>query len=66
VVETTERHDRALMEMLDRVDARLRVARLLGPVLGGGPARGRELVAAAKDAAARGVLGYGVVIASRP
>jgi arsenite methyltransferase len=66
VVETAERHDRALMDMLDRVDARLRVARLLRPVLGGGQATGRELVAAAKAAGARGVLGYGVVIASRP
>lgn len=66
VVETTERHDRALVAMLDRVDARLRVARLIGPLLGSGLAGGRELVAAAKDAAARGVLGYGVVIARRP
>lgn len=67
VVEATERHDDALAAMLDRVDARLRTARLLGAGLfGDGVASGRALVAAAQDSLARGLLGYGVVIASRP
>lgn len=66
IVDTTERHDQALVEMLDRIDARLKVARLLRPALGAGVTRARELVAAAKDSAAHGVLGYGVVIARRP
>lgn len=67
VVETTERHDQALGAMLERVDSRLRVARVLGVgLLGGGVARGRQLVAAAQDALARGLLGYAVVIARRP
>ncbi len=67
VVETTQRHDRELGAMLDRVDARLKTARLLGAgFLGDGVARGRELIAAAQDALARGLLGYGVVIARRP
>ena len=66
-VETTERHDEALGEMLDRIDLRLRAARMLGAgLLGGGVARGRELVAAAQEALARGLLGYAVVVARRP
>lgn len=67
VVETTERHDDALGAMLDRVDARLKVARLLGGGLfGDGLGKGQELVAAAQDALARGLLGYAVVVARRP
>lgn len=66
VVESTERHDQALGAMLDRVDARLGAARLLGAgLLGDGVARGRELVTAAQDALARGLLGYAVVVARR-
>lgn len=67
IVEATERHDHELASMLDRVDARLRTARLLGAgLLGDGVARGRELVAAAQDALARGLLGYAVVVARHP
>lgn len=66
VVETTERHDRELGAMLHDVDARLRAARLLGIGLFNRIAQGRELVAAAQDALARGALGYGVVVARRP
>jgi arsenite methyltransferase len=67
VVETTERHDQALAAMLERVDARLRAARLLGLGLAGdGVRRGRELVSAARAAMGRGHLGYGVVVAVRP
>lgn len=67
VVETTERHDDALAAMLDRVDARLKLARLLGAgLLGAQVTQGRELVEAAQDALARGLLGYAVVIARRP
>lgn len=67
VVERTERHDHELRAMLDRVDARLKLAHMLG----GGPLGeriddGRELVTAARDALARGVLGYAVVVARRP
>lgn len=35
-------------------------------LVGDGVARGRELVAAAQDALARGLLGYAVVVARRP
>jgi len=66
VVEITERHDDALGAMLDRIDARLKVARLLGGLSGGGVGEGRELVAAARDALARGLLGYAVLVARRP
>ncbi|HEX6583714.1 MAG TPA: methyltransferase domain-containing protein [Thermoleophilaceae bacterium] len=67
VVESTERHDHALGAMLGRVDARLKVARMLGAgLLGQQVASGEELVAAAQRSVERGTLGYGVVIARRP
>jgi arsenite methyltransferase len=68
LVEGVERHDDALRRLLDRVDARLRLARLaLGP--DGDPAlagRGLELLADARESLERGVLGYVVVFARRP
>jgi len=67
VVEESERHDEALAAMLDRVDARLTAARLLGAdFFGDRVDKGRELVAVAQDALARGLLGYAVVVARRP
>lgn len=63
VVEQTETHDDALAALLDRIEARLQVATLLGA---DGVARGRELVGEARLALDRRVLGYGVVIARRP
>lgn len=64
-----ERHDDALATLLERVDARLRAARVLGA---GAPAsllanvqRGLDLVAGARRALAEGALGYGVVVARR-
>jgi arsenite methyltransferase len=66
-VEKTERHDEALAAMLDRIEARLKAARLLGAGdFGDGIGRGRELVHAARVSLTRGVLGYGVVVARRP
>jgi arsenite methyltransferase len=68
VVKTVERHDDALARLLDRVDARLRLARVAfapegAPALVG---RGLELVAEARRSVELGVLGYGVVVARRP
>jgi arsenite methyltransferase len=63
VVEQTEGHDEALASLLARIEARLKVATLLGA---DGVSRGRALVAEARRALARGLLGYGVVIARRP
>jgi len=67
--ELLERHDGALAGMLDRVEARLRAARLLGA---GAPAalvqnvdRGLALAAAARESVSDGALGYGVVVARR-
>jgi len=67
LIETTERHDEELAAMLDQIDARLRAARLLGAGLfDDRVGKGRELVAAAKGAMGRGLLGYAVIIARRP
>ena len=63
VVERAEARDAALASLLDRLDARLKVAGLLMP---DAAARGRELVGEARGALDRGLLGYGVVIARRP
>lgn len=63
-VEERERADGALLLLLDRIEARLRVAAMLDrPPDGLG--RGRELLAAARAAVAGGALGYGVLVARR-
>jgi arsenite methyltransferase len=62
-VEQTERVDGALEELAERVEARLRAARLL--VSGLDVGRALELVAAAREAIAAGALGYAVVVARR-
>jgi arsenite methyltransferase len=66
-VEAAEQHDAALALLIERVGARLRVARLLG----GGPLTGRverglELVGLAREAVDAGRLGYAVVVARKP
>jgi SAM-dependent methyltransferase len=70
IVEVVERHDQALADLLDRVEARLRAACLLGDgiprELRSGIGRGLELLAAARQALDEGALGYGVVVARRP
>lgn len=65
-VEATERHDEALEALLDRLDMRLRTARLLGAGLfNEGIGRGRRLIGEARRALDQGLLGYGVVVARR-
>ncbi|MGH2901657.1 MAG: methyltransferase type 11, partial [Solirubrobacteraceae bacterium] len=67
VVETTERHDHELQPMLEQIDARLKLASMLGAgPFGDRLVAGRELVSAAQTALAQGLLGYAVVIARRP
>ena len=61
-VEQTEAHDHALAALLDRVEARLQAASMLGV---DGVGRGRELLGAARAALESGLLGYGVLIARR-
>ena len=64
-VETTEDHRGALAELLERVEARLRVARLLEgslpAALAGRVGQGLELVASARAAVDAGTLGYAAV-----
>jgi arsenite methyltransferase len=63
-VEVVERHDDALLSLLDRVDARLRLAQAaFGSEL---VDRGLELAAMARESVERGLLGYAVVVARRP
>ena len=62
-----ERHDDALLAMIDRVEARLRVARMLAPP-GEQRDRVQEAVALARIArgeVARGTLGYVLLVARR-
>lgn len=66
-VEVVERHDDALARLLDRVGARLRLARL-ALAAGGDPGvvdRGLDLLAVARESLDRGILGYAVVVARR-
>jgi len=68
-VERAESRDEALAELLDRVEARLRLARSLSGALPG-ELRGRveqgmALTAAARRATDRGELGYGMLVARR-
>jgi arsenite methyltransferase len=60
-----ESHDGALAALAERVEARLRVARMLGPAEGYEELIGEatELVGEAKRAIARGSLGYALFIA---
>lgn len=62
-VEASERHDDALLELVERVDARLRALRL---VLGEAVEQGLTLTRAARQALDDGALGYAAVIARRP
>jgi arsenite methyltransferase len=61
-IETVERCDHVLGDLIEQVEARLRTARFF---LGETVSRGLELTGAAKDALANGALGYGVVVARR-
>lgn len=63
-VERCERHDPVLGTLLERVEARLRLARLVAPEL---PVDdGLELVAVARAAMLDGLLGYASVLARKP
>lgn len=68
VSEIVERHDDALLSMLHRVGARLRLARAaFGSSTGSELVdRGIELTAMARESVKRGVLGYAVLVARRP
>jgi arsenite methyltransferase len=70
IVARRERHDRALQELIERADARLRLARALGSSVPAALARsierGLSIAGAARDAVASGALGYAIVVARRP
>jgi ubiquinone/menaquinone biosynthesis C-methylase UbiE len=63
----TEGHDGALVDLLERVEARLRAAGVLAPSAVGPEdvERGLELLSAAREAVKEERLGYAVVIAER-
>ena len=65
VVESLDRHDNALVQLLDRVEARLKVLAMTAAMSSGDLERGSSLIALARDAVAAGTLGYGSVIARR-
>jgi arsenite methyltransferase len=62
VVEQTEAHDDALASLVDRIEARLKVAAMLA----GDFAIAHELLHDVRRALDRGLLGYGIVVARRP
>jgi ubiquinone/menaquinone biosynthesis C-methylase UbiE len=65
-LEQSERHDEALAELLDRVEARLRVLRLAGGVgFTDDIDRAEELAHAARAAVDEGALGYALLVARK-
>jgi SAM-dependent methyltransferase len=68
-VDDAENHDTSLVELVDKVEGRLRLASVVGARLPEGlregAARGLELVAALQRALDAGLVGYGAVYASR-
>ncbi len=68
-IEHAEEQPALIEDLVSRVEARLRLARLVQPEFAGdlGPAieRGLELVPLVREAVRDGVLGYGIVIARR-
>ena len=65
----TDRHDDAIAQLIDRVEARLRLARRVAstvPQIAAMAPRGLELVAAARAALADGALGYATIVARLP
>ena len=62
-IEQTEPHDDALAALIERIEARLKVTKLLAAA---GVAEALELVRDVRGAVESGVLGYGVVIGRRP
>ena len=66
-VRLTETHDGALVDLLERVEVRLRAARVLAPAAVGAESveRGLELLDAAREAVEDEKLGYAVVVAER-
>ena len=69
VVTRRERHDAALRALIERADARLRLARALRSSipadLDGAIDRGLGIARAARQAVASGALGYGIIVARR-
>lgn len=62
-VEQIEAHDDTLVALVDRIEARLKVAKLVAPEVAAGA---RELLHEVREALDARLLGYGVVIARRP
>ena len=62
-IEEAEPHEDALAALVDRIEARLKVAKFLAAE---GAAHALELVRDVRGAVESGTLGYGVVIARRP
>ena len=69
-VRRIERHDLALLRMLDQIDARLALARLTARTqaaqLGLNLDRAGPVLTAARAAAVAGTIGYGLLIAEKP
>jgi len=63
LVEQTERHDEALASLLNRIEARLKVAAMLDAER---VAAGRALLLEVRRGLEGGQLGYGIVVAQRP
>jgi SAM-dependent methyltransferase len=65
-IERAEQRDRTLVELLDRIEARLRLAGMMhAGISSSDVAEAGALVEAARHAVGHGALGYGIVVARR-
>jgi SAM-dependent methyltransferase len=69
-VRHTERHDAAIVRLIDQIEARLALVRMTArakaEALGLDFARVGPMLAAAREAASAGLIGYGLLVAERP
>ncbi|MEV0962784.1 methyltransferase domain-containing protein [Streptomyces sp. NPDC049910] len=67
---TTERHDAAMLRMIDQIEARLNLLRITSPArladAGVDPGAAPAVLGAARAAVARGALGYALLTAVKP
>ncbi|MBW1603484.1 methyltransferase domain-containing protein [Streptomyces sp. JJ66] len=65
----TERHDEAMVRMIDQIDARLKLLAMTAPdklaAAGADPGAARPVLAAARAAVAEGTLGYALLVAEK-
>lgn len=68
IIDTVERHDHTMIDLIDRISSRLRLARMMAPeaLEGVDVSRAIDIAAKASDTVHRGDAGYVLITARRP